>query len=112
MITQARWAGGYVEASLSSGTYDIRKPTKIHKVTPTTSGLSATLPNAQDPSLSLGGPHFWLWNGSGAENLTLKNFVGTTLETLTPGQVAIISLYANPTTGGVWQRVVKTKMGP
>ena len=112
MISQAKLAGGSAEASIGTGTYAITREAKLHKVTPTAPSLSATLPDARDASLQTGGVLFVVWNGSGSQSLLLKNAAGTTLETLTANQIAIVGLYSNLTLGGVWFRLVLTKKGP
>lgn len=112
MISQAALAGGYAEASLGSGTYQITRRAKLHKVTPTAPGVSAQLPPANGQSLSLGAFLFVLWNGSATQTLTLKNGQGSTINTLNPNDVVLIGLYSNTNVAGVWFRIIKTKKGP
>ena len=117
MITQERLCGGYVEVTHSSGDYLVTKAVPgvpnpigpvILKITPTTSGLGAKLPAANDASLSKGGPHFIVWNASGSQNLTLKNGSGSTLNTIGPGDAFEICLISNTNVAGVWHRFQRT----
>lgn len=78
---------------------NVNLATRIMDVTPSTSGLSITLPDAD----KTGTGNTILFNNRGAHTFTVLNAVGVQVVTIAPGTLWQVYLTDNSTAAGVWR---------
>lgn len=92
--------GGSNKYSISSNVSITHGQGRVHVITPTTSGLSVTLPDMTNrPG---GGPHFYIINGSGSNTLAVKKHGGTSVNTLATNAGAA---YVYDKQNGIWYAI-------
>ncbi|MHC5053635.1 MAG: hypothetical protein ACYTKD_02835 [Planctomycetota bacterium] len=95
----AAFFGGAVESAPATTVTLLATSKRVQKLPPS-AAVNVDLPDARE--CELGGPVFYIVNGSGTYALTVRDADGGTLATVSAGDAAAVALAQNDTAAGRW----------